>query len=114
ATPWVDWSLPVIATIAGIFSVAYSARFTLDVFFGPPCTTEDVPRIPHEPPHWMRVPVELLVVLCLVVGMAPAWSVGPILAAAALPVVGTTLPEYSLAVWHGFNMPLAMSFIALA
>ncbi len=113
ATPWLDFSLPIIATIGGIFSVAYSARFVFDVFFGPPCGDE-VPKKPHEPPHWMRVPVELLVLVCLVVGVAPAWSVGPLLASAATPVVGGELPEYSLAVWHGFNLPLLMSFIALA
>jgi multicomponent K+:H+ antiporter subunit A len=113
STPWIDFSLPIIATLAGIFSVAYSARFVFDVFFGPPCGA-DVPKTPHEPPHWMRVPVELLVLVCLVVGVAPAWSVGPLLAAAALPVVGGALPEYSLAVWHGFNLPLFMSFVALA
>ena len=113
STPWVDFSLPVIATIAGIFSVAYSARFVFDVFFGPPCG-EAVPKEPHEPPHWMRVPVELLVLVCLVVGVAPAWSVGPMLAAAAAPVVGGVLPAYSLALWHGFNVPLVMSLVALA
>ena len=113
ATPWIDFSLPVIATLGGIFSVAYSARFVFDVFFGPPCG-DAVPKTPHEPPHWMRVPVELLVLVCLVVGVAPAWSVGQMLAAAATPVVGGELPEYSLAVWHGFNLPLLMSFIALA
>lgn len=113
STPWVDWSLPVIATLAGIFSVAYSARFVFDVFFGPPCGPE-VPKRPHEPPHWMRVPVELLVLACLVVGVAPAWSVGAFLATAATPVVGGDLPKYSLAVWHGFNLPLLMSFVALA
>jgi multicomponent K+:H+ antiporter subunit A len=113
ATPWVNWSLPVIATLAGVFSVAYSARFVFDVFFGPP-SGPDVPKQPHEPPHWMRVPVELLVLACLVVGVAPAWSVGAFLATAATPVVGGVLPEYSLAVWHGFNLPLLMSFVALA
>ncbi|WP_077001777.1 monovalent cation/H+ antiporter subunit A [Variovorax sp. KK3] len=112
ATPWVNLSLPVIATLAGVFSVAYSARFVFDVFFGPPCGN-DVPKPPHEPPHWMRVPAELLVLICLVVGVAPAWSVGAFLAAAAKPVVGGVLPEYSLAVWHGFNLPLLMSFVAL-
>ncbi len=111
--PWVDRSLPVLATIAGIFSVAYSARFVFDVFFGPSCVGQ-VPKPPHEPPHWMRVPVELLVLACLVVGVAPAWSVGPMLAAAAMPVVGGVLPEYSLAIWHGFNLPLVMSLVALA
>ncbi|MDL9998676.1 monovalent cation/H+ antiporter subunit A [Variovorax sp. J22P240] len=114
STPWVNRSLPVIATIAGIFSVAYSARFVFDVFFGPPCAPPDVPKQPHEPPHWMRVPVELLVLICLVVGVAPAWSVGAFLATAATPVVGGELPVYSLAVWHGFNLPLLMSLVALA
>ncbi|RYZ10900.1 MAG: monovalent cation/H+ antiporter subunit A [Comamonadaceae bacterium] len=113
ASSLVRWGLPLVATLGGIFSVAYSLRFTIDVFFGPPCG-DAVPRQPHEPPHWMRVPVELLVLVCLVVGVAPAWSVGPLLAAAAAPVVGGALPPYSLAVWHGFNLPLAMSFVALA
>jgi len=113
STGWLNWGLPIIATVAGMFSVAYSARFVFDVFFGPPCGPE-VPRKPHEPPHWMRVPVELLVLVCLVVGVAPHWSVGPLLAEAARPVVGGTLPAYSLAVWHGLNLPLLMSFVAMA
>ncbi|RZI92450.1 MAG: monovalent cation/H+ antiporter subunit A, partial [Variovorax sp.] len=113
STPLINWGLPILATLAGIFSVAYSARFVFDVFFGPRCAQPDVPKTPHEPPHWMRVPVELLVLICLVVGVAPAWSVGTLLATAAAPVVGGELPEYSLAVWHGFNLPLVMSFVAL-
>ncbi|WP_348691313.1 proton-conducting transporter membrane subunit, partial [Acidovorax soli] len=111
ATPLVAVLLPIAATLAGMFSVAYSLRFTVDVFFGPPAT--DLPRPPHEPPHWMRVPVELLVLACLVVGTLPAWSVGAYLAAAARPVVGGELPTYSLAVWHGFNTPFVMSLVAL-
>ena len=111
ASPFVRVLLPTIATLAGVFSVTYSLRFTADVFFGP--TATDLPRAPHEPPHWMRVPVELLVCACLLVGVAPAFTVGAFLAAAATPVVGGTLPDYSLAVWHGFNLPLAMSLVAL-
>ena len=112
AAPWVKTVLPVVATVAGMFSVAYSLRYTVDVFFGPPAT--DLPRTHHEPPHWMRVPVELLVLGCLIVGILPAWAVGDFLAAAAAPVVGGDLPEYSLAIWHGWNMPLIMSLVALA
>jgi multicomponent K+:H+ antiporter subunit A len=33
--PWFEHLLPVVATVAGMFSVAYSLRFTVDVFFGP-------------------------------------------------------------------------------
>ena len=82
------------------------------MFWGPRAT--DLPLSPHEPPHWMRVPVELLVLACVVVGTLPAWSVGAYLAAAARPVVGGELPEYSLAIWHGVNLPLIMSLVALA
>ncbi|MBX8496981.1 monovalent cation/H+ antiporter subunit A [Pseudomonas cichorii] len=112
ATTWVEMALPIIATIAGAFSVAYSLRFTVDVFFGP--AAKDLPLLPHEPPRWMRAPVELLVMACLVVGIFPAQSVAPLLAAAAQPVVGDTLPQYSLAIWHGWNAPMIMSLIAMA
>ncbi len=103
--------LPAAATVAGMFSVAYSLRFVVDVFGGPPA--HDLPRTPHEPPHWMRVPVELLVLLCLVVGVFPAWAVGRFLDAAALPVLGGALPPFSLALWHGVNTPFVMSLVAL-
>ncbi len=112
ATAWVELALPIIATIAGTFSVAYSLRFTVDVFFGP--TATDLPHTPHEPPRWMRAPVELLVFTCLVVGIFPAQVVGSLLAAAALPVVGGTLPQYSLAIWHGLNAPMIMSLVAMS
>jgi len=110
--PWLGWGLPLAATVAGAFAVTYSLRFAWGVFFGPP--PDDLPRQPHEPAHWMRVPVELLVLLCLLVGIAPQWSIGALLALAAQPVVGGALPAYSLAIWHGINKPLVMSVIALA
>lgn len=110
--PWLETALPAAATLAGIFAVVYSLRLGHDVFFGPPA--RNLPRQPHEPVHWMRVPVELLVLACVVVGTLPAWSVGPVLAMAATPVVGGELPAYSLAVWHGFNTPLMMSLVATA
>ncbi len=104
--------LPVFATIAGILAVAYSARFIHDVFFnGDPV---DLPRQPHEPPRWMRVPVEILVLLCLVVGMFPARSVGTLLATAAGATLQAPLPAYDLKIWHGFNLALVMSVVALA
>ncbi|PQZ91314.1 MULTISPECIES: monovalent cation/H+ antiporter subunit A [Pseudomonas] len=112
STAWVEFALPVIATIAGTFSVVYALRFTVDVFFGP--TATNLPHTPHEPPRWMRAPVELLVFTCLLVGIFPAQVVGSILAAAALPIVGGVLPEYSLAIWHGWNAPMIMSLVAMS
>jgi multicomponent K+:H+ antiporter subunit A len=107
-----DHSLPWFAMLFSAFSVAYSLRFIHGVFFGPPAT--DLPRTPHEPPHWMRFPIELLVLVCLLVGILPAITIGPFLATAVRAVLGPDTPYYSLAVWHGFNEPLLMSLIALA
>src|SRR6478752_3816539 len=109
--PWVEIGLPLLATVAGVFAVAYSLRFSVDIFFGAPST--DLPRKPHEPSRWMRVPIELLVLACIVVGIFPAQSIGPVLAAAANPVVGRDLPDYDLALWHGVNAPLVMSVLAM-
>ncbi|ALS32406.1 multicomponent K+:H+ antiporter subunit A [Pseudoalteromonas translucida KMM 520] len=107
-----SWLIPVLATIAGAFAVAYSARFIHDVFFnGDPI---DLPRTPHEPPRYMRVPIEILVVLCLLVGMFPHFVVDGILSAASLAVLGKAMPEYQLSIWHGFNLPLLMSAMAVA
>ncbi len=110
--PWVEVAVPVLATIAAIFAVVYSLRFGYEIFFGPPST--DLPRQPEEAPRWMRTPIAFLVLSCLIVGIAPAISIGPSLAAAARPVVGGVLPDYSLAVWHGFNTPFVMSLVAIA
>ncbi len=111
SAPWIEYGLPLAAVIFGIFSVAYSLRFSVGVFFGPPA--RDLPRPAHDPPRWMLVPVEVLVLTCLLVGLLPEWSVGASLAAAARAVIGAELPEYSLAIWHGFNLPIAMSLLAL-
>jgi multicomponent K+:H+ antiporter subunit A len=104
--------LPIGALLASAFSVTYSLRFIHGAFFGP--DPVDLPRTPHEPASWMRLPVEILVMACIVVGLLPAATVGPYLALAARSVLGDATPQYSLAVWHGFNQPLLMSLIALA
>ena len=106
-----DWFLPIAAVIASALSVAYSLRFITQVFFGPEAT--DLPRTPHEPPRWMLVPSAVLVFICLIVGIFPTDTVGPYLHVALVSILGQNTPEYSLAVWHGFNLPLAMSFAAM-
>lgn len=106
------WLLPVAATLAGILAVAYSARFIHDVFFnGEPDNLPIYP--PHEAPRYMILPVAVLVGQCLVVGVFPTLTVAPFLALASADVLGTPLPAYNLAIWHGFNAPFLMSLIAL-
>jgi multicomponent K+:H+ antiporter subunit A len=108
---WVAWVVPLLATLASVLSMAYSLRFVHDTFFNGPTRSEI--KHAHEPPRFMRVPVEVLVLICLAVGIAPAWVIGPLLAAASEAVLGMPPPPYSLAIWHGFNLPLLMSAIAL-
>lgn len=106
-----DQSMPYLATLASTFAVLYSIRFIHQVFFGP--APVDLPRQPHEAPVWMRLPIEILVLACLVVGIVPAFTIGPFLASAVQSVMGADAPYYSLAVWHGFSQPLFLSITAL-
>jgi len=110
-TPWVEWTLPLAATLAGLFGVVYALRFSADIFLGP--LADDLPRAPHEPPRWMRVPIELLVLVCIIVGVFPTAAIGPALDAAARAVLGSDMPAYDLGGWHGYKAPL-MSAVALA
>jgi multicomponent K+:H+ antiporter subunit A len=111
AAGYVGFGLPAAAIFAGIGSVAYSARFIHDVFFnGEPV---GLSKTPHEPPRWMKLPIELLVVLVVAVGVAPAYTVGPTLDVVARAVLQTGLPEFSLSPWHGFNLAFMMSLVAM-
>jgi multicomponent K+:H+ antiporter subunit A len=133
------WLVPAAVTLAGICSVAYSLRFVHDTYFNG--TYGDVPKPragppqarlspaggedhgtgsagglnphPHEPPLGMKLPAILLVILSIAVGLLPAFIFGPLVDVAATALAGKPLPEYHLAIWHGFNLPLLMSAVAL-
>ena len=109
---WLDNAMPWLATFTGVFFVAYSLRFIMQVFFGP--VAEDLPRKPQEPSLWMRGPVEALVLICLIVGIFPQATLSRVLNVAARSVLGERLPEVDIAVWHGFNAPLVMSLITMS
>jgi multicomponent K+:H+ antiporter subunit A len=104
-------ALPLVATLAGVFSVAYSTRLIHRVFFGPVAT--NLPRFPGEPTRGMVLPSAVLVAACLLVGILPARTIGPLLDIAARSILGPALPQYHLAVWQGFTAPMLMSLIAL-
>jgi multicomponent K+:H+ antiporter subunit A len=105
------WGLPLVAVLAGAFSVAYSLRFILQVFFGPRAT--DLPRIPHDPPRMMLIPCTVLVLICLIVGVLPGPTLGSVLGLAMHGLLGAQAPTYNLQAWHGLNLPLVMSLIAM-
>lgn len=104
----------ILATLAGIFAVAYSVRLVHGVFFDGPIGAGVPNRQAHEPPLGMRVPAILLAVLCILVGLVPALLVENIVNSTAR--ASTQMPDFAgshLAIWHGFNLPLLMSIVAL-
>jgi multicomponent K+:H+ antiporter subunit A len=107
-----SWIVPLGAVLAAVFAVAYSIRMLVGVFLGPPAT--DLPRSPHEPPAGMTLSPAFLMAACVLVGIFPAFFAGPLIHAGAGAILGPDMPDVHLAVWHGFNMALALSMVALA
>ena len=103
----------IVATLAGIFAVAYSVRLVHGVFFDGPVGKQVPNKDAHEPPFGMRAPATLLAFLCILVGLFPALLVENIVNSTAR--ASTQVMDFEgahLALWHGFNMPLLMSVIA--
>ncbi len=107
-----SWMLPVGATLAAVFAVAYAVRMLIGVFGGPGAV--DLPKSPHEPPAGMMVSPGFLMGICILVGVFPAFFAGPLVNAAAKSILGPDMPMYHMAVWHGFNLALGLSLIAMA
>ena len=110
-SPWA-YGLPALVTLGGACSVAYSIKMVWETFMGP--EAHELPSAhPHDPPWLMRGPVLLLVTLCVLIGVMPTTFAGAFLAAAAQPVVGAKLPEYTLSIWHGLTPALGMTAVAI-
>ncbi|WP_404399790.1 monovalent cation/H+ antiporter subunit A [Idiomarina seosinensis] len=105
-----SWFVPILATIGAALSVAYSIRFVHDVFFNG--EYKELPKKPHDPPRMMSAPVAILALLCVVIGLAPMTTVSGIIGQAAGAVTNAPV-DVSLSLWHGFNLPLLMSFAAV-
>lgn len=104
-------AISAAALLAGIFGVAYSLRFVHETFFGQ--GPRDLAVVPHEPPRWMKIPVEILVLACVAVGILPGLTVATVLETAVHSILGPQMPTYSLAIWHGVNAPLVMSLAGI-
>jgi DNA-binding transcriptional LysR family regulator len=99
-----DTSQPYVAVLASTFAVTYSLRFIHSVFFG--AKPHDLPREPHEPPFWMRVPSMFLVLACLVVGIFPAATVGPYLLPDLVRQAIERVPQMPLVLQENFTARL--------
>jgi multicomponent K+:H+ antiporter subunit A len=107
----IGWLFPVLATLAALFSAAYSLRYAIGTFLGP--VKHDYPRHPHDPPAGLWLPIAVLALPIAAIGVAPETVAGPIIEHTARAVVGAALPPFEPALWHGFSDAVAMSAIGL-
>lgn len=107
ASGWV-----IAAIVAGsALTVAYSVRFVWGMFGGGSLVSErnDPDRAPRLE---FLVPVAVLAGIGIVLGVAPALANG--LVEAASTALDPAAPAAHLAIWHGANLALALSAVALA
>ena len=107
------WLLPVLATLGATFSVGYALRLAAHLFFGPPREAEPHARA-HDPGIGMWASPALLTALAVLLGLVPMLLAAPLAGAATGAVTGGPAPEVELALWHGVNLALILSTIAVA
>ncbi|MFN4020428.1 MAG: monovalent cation/H+ antiporter subunit A [Erythrobacter sp.] len=107
------WLVPVLATIGATFSVGYSLRLAAHLFFGAPRDPQAFARA-HDPAAGMWVPSALLTVLAVLLGLAPMLLAAPLIGAVTAAVTGAPAPAFDLALWHGINLALILSALAVA
>ena len=104
----------ILATLAATFAVMYSWRLLHGVFLNGAYSTKIPNQAAHEPALGMHLPILLLVLLCLAVGVAPAFLVENLIYRVSQDVLPLQMvPALHLALWHGWNMALAVSLVAL-
>ncbi|GGB43462.1 Na(+)/H(+) antiporter subunit A [Oceanisphaera marina] len=108
-SPVLSGLLIVLCVITAIGIVAASALVAIKPFYGALTST---PKTPEEA-HWaMRLGFSVLAVVSLVFGLMPG-LITPLLQVAVTAVHGGTGDELQLALWHGINLPLLLSGVAL-
>ncbi|NNN45112.1 MULTISPECIES: putative monovalent cation/H+ antiporter subunit A [unclassified Vibrio] len=106
-SPWQSMLL-LVGVISSICLVACAGLVVIKPFWGAKIAT---PKSPHEAPLAMRLGFSLLATLGLMFGVLPS-LVSPLITASASAVIGRPIEPVSLSLWHGFNLPLLMSFLA--
>ena len=107
------WLLPALATLGATVSVGYSLRFALHLFFGKSREAEPFARA-HDPVAGMWASPALLTTLAVLLGLVPMLIAAPLVGAATAAVTGGPAPDIALALWHGVNLALVLSLVAVA
>lgn len=109
AAPEIAVFASVLAVVSAIMIVAMAAVFALRPFLG---KLKKTPKKAHEAPPAMLIGPIVLATLSLLFGVAAFLPAEGILYSAVAAVHGAPL-EFKLYLWHGINVPLLLSMLAL-
>jgi multicomponent K+:H+ antiporter subunit A len=107
------WLVPSLATLGATLSVGYSLRLAGHLFFGKPRESEPFARA-HDPGFGMWAAPALLTLLAVLLGLIPMLLAAPLAGAVTAAVTGAPAPQFDLALWHGLNLALILSLVAVA
>jgi multicomponent K+:H+ antiporter subunit A len=107
------WLVPLLATIGAALSAGYSLRFAVQLFLGQPREAALFARA-HDPGPGLWASPAVLVAIAVLLGLAPMLVAGTLVASVTGAVTGVPSPLLELALWHGFNLPLGLSSLAVA
>ena len=109
-----SWAVLAGLTVGSMITAAYSIRFLWGAFTAGATDWANAPPpvdVSHRPAPSLVAPAAVLAVVTVLLGVDPSLA-GNILGAAAVALVpaATSAP---LTVWHGFNLALVLSTVAL-
>lgn len=100
-----------VAMATNIMLMALAFKVGVHPFWGKPAVNH-LPRAPHEAPLSMWIGPVVLAIFGLILGLLPASLATPLIAPAVQAVAGHPV-DFTLSLWHGFNLPLLLSVLTL-
>ncbi len=100
-----------IAIVTNILLMALALKAGIHPFWGKE-NAKALPKNPHEAPLSMYIGPIILALTGLLFGLFPGSIVTPLISPAVHAVAGHPV-EFTLAIWHGFNLPLLFSALTL-
>ncbi|WP_089685160.1 putative monovalent cation/H+ antiporter subunit A [Billgrantia gudaonensis] len=101
--------LLLLAFMAAILTIAVAAVVALRPFFG---EQRQTPRAAHEPPLAMLLGPAVLAVASLLLGLVPG-GLDRLVGVTVAGIGAARAGDVHLALWHGINLPLLISLVAL-
>ena len=106
-----SWMILIIAMAANIMLMALAFKVGIHPFWAKK-SDQPLPKAPHEAPLSMLIGPVILALAGLLFGLFPGPIATPLIAPAVQAVAGHST-DFTLSLWHGFNLPLLLSALTL-